>query len=74
MTVHASKGLEFRVVMVVGVEDSMLPYAKSVNEGNEAEERRLLYVAMSRAKDHLQLSYCDWRRPWGGSTARCPSR
>ena len=53
MTCHRSKGLEFKVVFVAGVNDGLLPHAKS---GNEAEERRLLYVGMTRAEQMLFIS------------------
>ena len=53
MTCHRSKGLEFKVVFVAGVNDGLLPHAKS---GNEAEEKRLFYVAMTRAENELYIS------------------
>jgi len=53
MTCHKSKGLEYPIVFVAGVNDGLLPHAKS---GNEAEERRLLYVGMTRAENQLFLS------------------
>jgi len=65
LTIHNSKGLEFPSVFIIGAEDHLLPHFISVNErGNEAieEERRLLYVGMTRAKDNLLISYCRARR------------
>ena len=67
MTVHAAKGLEFPIVFVVGVEDALMPHARGIEEAGgdkvkvqEAveEERRVCYVAMTRAKKHLHMSYC----------------
>ncbi len=57
MTMHGSKGLEFEVVFIPDVNEGVIPYRKAVEEGNVEEERRLLYVAMTRAKEHLHLSY-----------------
>ncbi len=57
MTMHASKGLEFDVVFVPDLNESVMPYKRSVEDGNIEEERRLLYVAMTRAREHLYLSY-----------------
>lgn len=63
MTVHASKGLEFPVVYVVGLEDGVFPHERSLgNSAEMEEERRLMYVAMTRAKKHLILSYCNLRQ------------
>ncbi len=57
MTMHGSKGLEFDVVFIPDVNDGVVPYRKAVEEGSVEEERRLLYVAMTRARNHLHLSY-----------------
>ncbi len=64
MTIHASKGLEFKVVFVVGVEDKIMPHEKSLAEGPEVleEERRLFYVAITRAREKLYLTVCRTRR------------
>ena len=64
MTIHASKGLEFPVVFIVGCEDGIIPHARSLEdgEGNIEEERRLFYVAITRAKQKLFLSSCRHRR------------
>ena len=55
MTVHSSKGLEFPFVFIVGLEDGLLPHEQSIKEGNLEEERRLFYVALTRARRHLSL-------------------
>ena len=67
MSIHAAKGLEFPVVFVIGVEKGILPHMMSANEGKEGteEERRLLYVAMTRAEKLLYLSYCEKRKRFG---------
>jgi len=57
MTVHAAKGLEFDTVFIVGVNDGIFPARRSVDEGNLEEERRLAYVAITRAKSQLFVSY-----------------
>ena len=62
MSIHASKGLEFRVVFVVGIEEGLLPHYKTMLESeNDEEERRLFYVAITRAKEKLYLSYTKQR-------------
>ncbi|MCW1776815.1 ATP-dependent helicase [Pantoea ananatis] len=63
MTMHASKGLEFRYVFIVGCEDGVLPHEVSLEEGNLQEERRLLYVGITRAKEQLWMSY-SMPVPW----------
>jgi DNA helicase-2/ATP-dependent DNA helicase PcrA len=67
MTIHAAKGLEFDTVFVAAVEKDLIPHARAVEEGeaNLEEERRLFYVAMTRAKQHLVLSACRGRRRRG---------
>ncbi|MDR1748848.1 MAG: exodeoxyribonuclease V subunit gamma [Spirochaetaceae bacterium] len=64
MTIHASKGLEFPVVFIIGAEDGIIPHARSLEEGDGSieEERRLFYVAITRARDKLFLSSCSRRR------------
>jgi DNA helicase-2/ATP-dependent DNA helicase PcrA len=64
MTIHASKGLEFPVVFIAGAEDGLIPHARSMEEGdgNIEEERRLFYVAITRAQDKLFISSCRRRR------------
>jgi DNA helicase-2/ATP-dependent DNA helicase PcrA len=64
MTIHASKGLEFNVVFLAGVEENIIPHQKSVDENPEAleEERRLFYVAITRARKKLYMTACQTRR------------
>lgn len=64
MTIHASKGLEFPVVFIAGAEEGLIPHARSVeeNDGDVEEERRLFYVAITRARDKLFISACRKRR------------
>ena len=77
MTVHASKGLEFPVVFIAGAEEGLMPHARAVEEGGDAaveEERRLFYVAVTRAQNRLFISSCRTRRRIN-ATAQCdPSR
>jgi DNA helicase-2/ATP-dependent DNA helicase PcrA len=75
MTVHAAKGLEFSCVFVVGLEESLFPSGMSVNTREELEEeRRLFYVAVTRAKKHLWLSYANSRYRFGQLVQNDPSR
>lgn len=73
-SIHASKGLEFEHVYIVGVEDNMTPYGKAVAEGGEDEERRLAYVAVTRAKEELVLSFSETRMINGERFEMKPSR
>ncbi|MDR1286945.1 MAG: UvrD-helicase domain-containing protein [Treponema sp.] len=72
MTIHASKGLEFPVVFIAGAEDGIIPHEKSLEEeaGNIEEERRLFYVAITRARDKLYITSCRKRRRMQ-NTAEC---
>ena len=65
ITMHSCKGLEFPHVYVVGVEDGLIPHARSKDEGTLDEERRLFYVAVTRAMQQLDLSYCVGRKKYG---------
>ena len=64
MTIHASKGLEFPIVFIAGAEDGIIPHARCIEEdpNNIEEERRLFYVAITRAQDKLFISSCQKRR------------
>ena len=76
MTIHASKGLEFPVVFIAGAEEGLIPHARSVddNGGNVEEERRLFYVAITRARDKLLISSCQKRRKQQSIVECTPSR
>jgi ATP-dependent DNA helicase Rep len=74
MSLHAAKGLEFRAVFVIGCDDGNLPHAASVDEGRLEEERRLLYVGITRAKERLVLSHCAEVKRWGEVERLLPSR
>ena len=75
MTVHAAKGLEFPYVFVVGLEENLFPSMMSgESQENLEEERRLFYVAMTRAKERLFLSFASTRFKWGQLTDCQPSR
>jgi len=74
MTLHASKGLEFRYVFIVGCEDGVLPHEVSLDEGNLQEERRLLYVGITRAKEQLWMSHSKVTRKFGEQIRLKPSR
>ena len=67
MTVHAAKGLEFPVCFIVGMDQYLFPSKRSVEEGNIEEERRLFYVAMTRAEKKLYLTSAKTRRNYGQS-------
>lgn len=74
MTLHASKGLEFPIVYMIGVEEGLLPHERSRSEvASLEEERRLMFVGITRAEQELQLSYCDKRMYMGGIRFPVPS-
>ena len=74
MTLHGSKGLEFPHVFVAGVEEELLPHRNSVEEHGEQEERRLMYVGLTRARESLTLSYAKHRKRYGEKISCDPSR
>ena len=75
MTIHSAKGLEFKVVFIIGLEESILPHANSLYEEAELEEeRRLMYVAITRAKERLYLLNAERRMLYGKTTMNPPSR
>ncbi|QDU65937.1 ATP-dependent helicase [Engelhardtia mirabilis] len=74
MTLHSAKGLEFRTVYLVGLEEGILPHGRSVAEDRVEEERRLAYVGITRARERLVLSYCTKRARAGGYVECHPSR
>ncbi len=73
ITVHASKGLEFPVVYIPGFEEGIFPHKRSADEGTKDEERRLLYVAITRAMKRLTITYCGSRLKWGDRQPCQPS-
>lgn len=75
MSLHSSKGLEFNHVYLVGMEEELLPHKRSMEEDpTVAEERRLCYVGITRARKHLTISRCKTRRKYGTEEIRHPSR
>lgn len=75
MTVHSAKGLEYKYVYIVGCEENLFPSQRAMEtpDGLE-EERRLFYVALTRAKQEAMLSYCEMRFKWGNMEFSSPSR
>jgi len=75
MTLHSAKGLEFPVVFITGLEESILPHGRALYEAAEMEEeRRLMYVGMTRARQELYLTYATERNLYGGRQHNPPSR
>jgi DNA helicase-2/ATP-dependent DNA helicase PcrA len=73
MTLHASKGLEFPIVYLIGVEDGLMPHERSKEDGDIEEERRLFFVGLTRAKRKLTLSHVSYRARRGGLHPAIPS-
>ncbi len=75
MTIHSAKGLEFKYVFMIGMEESLFPHSRSVENINELEEeRRLCYVGITRARHKLYLTYTEFRRLYGQDSYNPPSR
>jgi len=75
MTLHAAKGLEFPVVFMIGLEESILPHSRALyDQGEMEEERRLCYVGMTRARQELYMTYASSRLLYGGVQHNPPSR
>lgn len=73
MTVHAAKGLEFSYVFIPGMEHNVFPHERSIKEGSNEEERRLFYVALTRARKNVHLVHTHSRMRYGKSTIQRPS-
>jgi DNA helicase-2/ATP-dependent DNA helicase PcrA len=74
MTLHNAKGLEFRAVFIAGMEEGVFPHSRSLEEQGLEEERRLFYVGVTRAKEHLTLTHVTSRSLWGSRSYNLPSR
>jgi DNA helicase-2/ATP-dependent DNA helicase PcrA len=74
MTLHNAKGLEFRAVFMIGMEEGIFPHSRSLEEGSLEEERRLAYVGMTRAQERLTLIHASARSLYGGRSYNLPSR
>ncbi len=73
-TVHAAKGLEYPCVFIVGVEHNLFPHERSIEENTEDEERRLFYVAITRARETLFITHCGARLRYGALCPQLPSK
>ena len=71
---HSCKGLEYPHVFIVGLEEGLLPHSRSKVEGTLDEERRLFYVAITRAMKTLSISHCETRKKYGQPMACHPSQ
>jgi DNA helicase-2/ATP-dependent DNA helicase PcrA len=74
MTLHNAKGLEFRAVFMIGMEEGIFPHSRSLEEAMLEEERRLAYVGMTRARERLTLTHASARSLWGARNYNLPSR
>src|SRR3954454_16633778 len=74
MTLHNAKGLEFRAVFMIGMEEGIFPHSRSLEEQGLEEERRLCYVGMTRARERLTLTHASARSLWGNRSYNLPSR
>jgi DNA helicase-2/ATP-dependent DNA helicase PcrA len=74
MTLHTAKGLEFRAVFLIGMEEGIFPHSRSVEEQRVEEERRLCYVGMTRAEERLTLTHASARSLYGNRSYNLPSR
>ena len=74
MTLHNAKGLEFRAVFLIGMEEGVFPHARSLEEQGLEEERRLCYVGLTRAQERLTLTHASARSLWGSRSYNLPSR
>jgi ATP-dependent DNA helicase UvrD/PcrA len=74
MTLHNAKGLEFRAVYLIGMEEGIFPHSRSIEEQGIEEERRLCYVGMTRAMERLTLLHASSRMLYGGRSYNLPSR
>jgi DNA helicase II / ATP-dependent DNA helicase PcrA len=74
MTLHNAKGLEFRAVFMIGMEEGIFPHSRSIEEQSLEEERRLAYVGMTRAEARLVLTHASVRSLWGSRNYNLPSR
>jgi DNA helicase-2/ATP-dependent DNA helicase PcrA len=74
MTLHTAKGLEFRAIFMIGMEEGIFPHSRSIEENTLEEERRLCYVGMTRAKERLTMTHAMRRNLYGRYDANLPSR